>query len=133
MQNGAEVSVPTGMVHDADDTTDADDPLQSTSSVSKSPFAFLILITQAVMGDEPSKGIGQLIVTERPLNTVSGYRGASGYCAASIEKVTDGSEQPTVFLASMQNLYVRPLIKVFVVKKDFSKWPVLSITKLSVD
>jgi len=44
------------------------------------------------MGDEPSKGIGQLIVTERPLNTVSGYRGASGYCAASIEKVTDGSE-----------------------------------------
>lgn len=67
------------MVHCPDDTMSGEDPRQSYVSIAKSPFAFLIFITYSVISEEPSSGLGQLIVTERPLNIVSGFLGVFGF------------------------------------------------------
>ena len=64
----------------------------------------------------PSKGTGQLTVTDSPLKTVEGAVGLSGIYAASTDKAIDKGEYPTVFLASTLNLYVRPLVKVTLVE-----------------
>jgi len=51
----------------------------------------------------PSKGTGQLTVTDSPLKTVVGAVGLSGIYAASTDKAIDKGEYPTVFLASTLN------------------------------
>jgi hypothetical protein len=51
----------------------------------------------------PSKGTGQVTVTESPLKIVVGAAGLSGFYAASTDKAIDKGEYPTVFLASTLN------------------------------